>query len=1333
MQPRACLAQALVGGSCGAHIVAGHAGALPEGLCRSKLAAGPLHTQFYTPTVFSALAMAEALAGLLTSAVVGIAKDKLASAIAEQANLLWNFGDDLEDMHSMLESISAAMQDAERRSGKDKLVQLWLKRLKNAALDISDLVEDYQDTSDRLTAKKPGVISCLPVARKKIVVANRMKSMREGLRKINKDFRDFNFSVGSTSTLVEQHDDIRETSSQLPEKPIIGRNGEKQEIINILSAGTNNDETVIIAIHGLGGMGKSTLAQQVYNDAQFKNYEHRIWVYVSRDFSLKKIGNSIISLIQTGGQQNKHTLEEINKCLDNLLHGKKVLIVLDDLWEEKDTELGKLRSMLQVGKKGTTVDVIVTTRKEDIASKVSTCKPYKLQPLKDYTCWEIIKRHSRFEDQHNQERLGQIGLDIAKKCGGVPLAAQALGYMLQSKDQYGWTEINNSDIWNESSEDNGGVLPSLKLSYERMHPQLRICFSYCAIFPKGHNTTEDDLIHQWIALGFIKPSKGKEYIRQLLGMSFLQVSKLPKTSGDHMAQYTMHDLVHDLATLIMDDQLIISYVASKSSNAHRQKYGRYALVSRYDQATKLSNILPSKVRALHFSDSGKLDLHCGAFSFTKCLHILDFSGCSSILLPGSIGQLKQLMYLAAPRMQNEDLPDCITDLPKLQYLNLNGSSYITGLPESIGKLGLMRYLGLSGCSAISKLPESFGDLKCTMHLDMSGCSRIRELPISIGNLTNLQHLDLSECSSVKVIPESLCDLTRLQYLNLSSCRYIARLPEGIGCLVDLEYLNMSWCSGVRELPESFKRLCNLLYLNLSGCHIEKGLVEALHGLAALQYLDMSGPLWSHKLERKDGLPFSMRNLTNLKCLNLSSSVSQLFDERIDFIGTLMNLEYLDLSFNIGLKYLPESISNLKRLHTLNLKCCKQLKCLPESIGGATGLKSVLLDECSQELMDQASSLLHYSLTLPIFKVRADDACAHSNLHLLEGENVDALHIVALENVRLLDEAQRLKLLTKQNLLTLKLVWTWDADRHLEDENLLGQLVPPMSLKDLSLKGYSSMSFPSWLMDISHHLRNLTSIELNDLLECSNLPPFGRLPYLQTLRLWDLPRVTKLDRGICGGKGAFPRLANFKVGCMEGLKEWNTTYSDEDGVEDFMFPMLDILYVYDCPRLSLKPCPPKCRQWTIEDSDQVISSLEKVQTSIHRCNSTPPTTTRLTIEHSQCHSFRLFHHFPALQELTFSNCEELTNLPEGIQQLTSLESLELRWCDSISALPEWLSDISSLKRLVIMGYTRFKSLPSCIQKLPNLEQLVIHANQELKHWCESEENKDKLAHINVICK
>ena len=101
--------------------------------------------------------MAEAVAGLLTSAFVKLAKDKLGSAIAQQANLLWNFDGDLEDMMDTLETISAALEDAERQSVQEKSVRLWLKRLKDAALDMTDILEDYQDTRDQATTAK---VSC---------------------------------------------------------------------------------------------------------------------------------------------------------------------------------------------------------------------------------------------------------------------------------------------------------------------------------------------------------------------------------------------------------------------------------------------------------------------------------------------------------------------------------------------------------------------------------------------------------------------------------------------------------------------------------------------------------------------------------------------------------------------------------------------------------------------------------------------------------------------------------------------------------------------------------------------------------------------------------------------------------------------------------------------------------------------------------------------------------------------------------------------------------------------------------------------------------------------
>jgi hypothetical protein len=123
----------------------------------------------------------------------------------------------------------------------------------------------------------------------------------------------------------------------------------------------------------------------------------------------------------------------------------------------------------------------------------------------------------------------------------------------------------------------------------------------------------------------------------------------------------MHDLVHELARSVLHDELIvIDYAANKSSNTRDQKYCRYALLTNYDGlTTKLSNILPNEVRALHFSSCSEEPVapHDGSFSFAMCLRILDFSGCSGIILPSSTGQLNKLKCLIAPNLQNERLPD----------------------------------------------------------------------------------------------------------------------------------------------------------------------------------------------------------------------------------------------------------------------------------------------------------------------------------------------------------------------------------------------------------------------------------------------------------------------------------------------------------------------------------------------------------------------------------------------------------------------------------------------------------------------------------------------------
>ncbi|TVU22652.1 hypothetical protein EJB05_32367, partial [Eragrostis curvula] len=219
---------------------------------------------------------------------------------------------------------------------------------------------------------------------------------------------------------------------------------------------------------------------------------------------------------------------------------KNILIVLDDPWEEGDSKLTDLKDFLKMVGNGCKVHAIVTTRYAGIAEKIKENEAYKIKPLSPFTCWTIIKQIVGFEDRTDKEILKEIGISIAEKCDGVALAARTIGYLLKSRDLTGWVSVQKSGIWNASKSGSSpydNVLASLKLSYSNMPAYLRLCFAYCAIFPKGHNMAKHDLIYQWAALGFVNSSdeisfwqNGENCIKQLVDMSFFQHSKSPWVS-----------------------------------------------------------------------------------------------------------------------------------------------------------------------------------------------------------------------------------------------------------------------------------------------------------------------------------------------------------------------------------------------------------------------------------------------------------------------------------------------------------------------------------------------------------------------------------------------------------------------------------------------------------------------------------------------------------------------------------------------------------------------------------------------------------------------------------
>ncbi|CAD6343588.1 unnamed protein product [Miscanthus lutarioriparius] len=844
----------------------------------------------------------------LVSVVLKEVLRNLGSAVGEQIKARWKLEQDMEYIKCTLVVVQAVLKDAERRSVREEPVRLWLKMLKNAAYDISDMLDEFEIKLSQ------GTISSFVA---KFSMGKNLKNMREKLADIAAQRTQFGFMLDACS-IDEEEIKKRQTTSKINRATIVGRHKEKEEIVTLLNL--DDEKETLFRFESMG--------------------------FVSPHFDLRMIGKSIISQIK-GQVDCLDDLQAVSNCLEETLDGKSCLIVLDDLWESNCFRLGELMLMLSSFKKESMVRVIVTTRNEEVARNIGTVAPYKLKPLSDDYCWALF-RQIAFQSgctlgEGDTDALESIGQTIAKKCKGVPLAAQALGFMLRTKDVREWENIRDSEIWEGPSTDD--VLPSLKLSYYHMPPYLKLCFSYCSVFPKGCEIHRDNLIQQWISLGFIHSNSrkdltlekiGENYVNELLGMSFLQYSRITSLitkDTKNCMLLSMHDLIHDLARSVMDDELLLMD-GKKDCDSEYGNY-RYALVVNCPRQTASCSDVPAKLRALHVFDCGEIPMSL----YSKSLRVLDLSKCSNGNLPAYIGKLKQLRYLSAVGMQHEQIPEHVTGLSNLIYLNLSGSPKISKLPDSVNKLRSLLHLDLSGCCELCSLPESFSDLKNLSHLELAHCSALYSLPKSFGRLSELQYLNLSGCCELCSLPESFSDLQNLSHLDLAHCSALYSLPKSFGRLTELHYLNLSCCFKLNLLVgmENICCVTSLQYLNLSRCPSLIYLPESLSNLKNLQTLDLSGCQWI------ENFPQSLCEITSLKFL-LIQGCSPWLQKRVresQFKNDILTLpKFIVQRETFGM------CSNISRLQSvypaeLEIECLENVTCIEEIDAVNLAAKSTL--------------------------------------------------------------------------------------------------------------------------------------------------------------------------------------------------------------------------------------------------------------------------------------------------------------------------------------------------------------------------------------------------------
>lgn len=675
------------------------------------------------------------------------------------------------------------------------------------------------------------------------------------------------------------------------------------------------------------------------------------------------------------------------------------------------------------------------------------------------------------------------------------------------------------------------------------------------------------------------------------------------------------------------------------------------------------------------------------------------------------------------------------------------------------KIRALRFLD---CGQIELHGSAFSPARSLLVLDLSDC-HIHNLAASIGELVQLRYLKAPNIQS-QMISDSITKLSKLIYLDLSGSKMSA-LPVSIGVIEGLMYLDISNCSQIKELPESFVNLKRLVHLDLSNCHKLGGVSKTLGGLTNVQYLNLSRQENIRNRAPLQWLPHIIGNLIELRYLGLSATMYDVFPNQatgdetetygfIDRIATLSNLEHLDLSRNGRMNGLPESIGRLRKLHTLDLSHCALLRWIPECMVKMDSLKILNVMGCPMLDKSPLPRLKKLAL-LPHVVVHADDGESSSNISVVRHANSPVLHISGLDNVKSSEEVQRIKLIEKQGIYDLKLEWTSDAPRSVEDIEVLGELVPPATLMYFHMKGYNSVSFPKWVLDITHYLSGLIEIELWDLRKCNSLPPLGQLRNLQRLVMGRMDSITTIGDqcSLCGGPGAFPRLKKFWLCHMEELQVWNTIYSygdGEDGMKELMFPSLVELKIDHCPKLRIEPCPPRAMTWVIEKSDTVLSSWGEERKTLASSSAGPGLTddVSVTVISSKVplHQWRLLHHLPDITWLKIIRCTDLTcdsleiirdptlikslclegnhlpELPKWLGKLTSLGELWIQSCTGqLEVPPENMKQLTSLHLLFLDDCTNLTTLPQSLGTLTSLRQLYIKKCAVLSDLQESMRN------------
>ncbi|KAL6611341.1 hypothetical protein ACP70R_039269 [Stipagrostis hirtigluma subsp. patula] len=428
---------------------------------------------------------------ILTSMASSLAMS-VAHVVAAEISKQRAVKDDVSKLNKNYERVALMIKSAERRAiVDDDMAKYWMKRVKDHMYEVENVIDHWviknekrrqRDAECELGSIKYSIGCCMDYS---------LTRFADAIKTLNEDFECI---LKLPTEAKRDQQTIRSYGKTTPDynADIVGDyvRSNADNIIKLL----HESNCRLIAIVGMVGIGKTTLARMIYHTVKTgtsdsQHFDTKLWIRFSSDLS---------SMIMWSDRRKEGLVKAQLLQLGTEIANKKFLLVVDSVWTENIWE-ALLEGPLQQGKRESS-RVIVTTRNKQVARKIGAGHIHHVKRMNNSDAWRLLCKRASLS-QIDEADLKDIGQQIVEKCDGLPFAIRSIGRTLRGLEptRHDWENACRTAFLELSSEEQYII----NLSFQDLSSVMRQCFLYCSVFPEGFFVEKQYIIQHWISEGFI--------------------------------------------------------------------------------------------------------------------------------------------------------------------------------------------------------------------------------------------------------------------------------------------------------------------------------------------------------------------------------------------------------------------------------------------------------------------------------------------------------------------------------------------------------------------------------------------------------------------------------------------------------------------------------------------------------------------------------------------------------------------------------------------------------------------------------------------------------------